>query len=304
MRLTIQKVQEMKARGERIAMLTAYDYSTAKLLDESGVGILLVGDSLGVVMLGHETTIPVTLDDMVRHTQAVVRGSTRPLIVADLPFLTFQLSADEAVRNAGRLIQEGGAQAVKLEGGVARATTIRRIVDCGIPVMAHVGLTPQSVHQMGGYRVQGRTPETALRLLADARAVEEAGAFALVLEGVPAPLAQRITAELRIPTIGIGAGVHCDGQVQVIHDLLGLFTDFVPRHARRYAELGHLIEDATRQYVADVAAGTFPTEKESFSLDASVLAALDAGAAGANGTDLSDAPGTAAAGDAAGYRGR
>jgi 3-methyl-2-oxobutanoate hydroxymethyltransferase len=265
----------MKRRGQRFAMLTAYDYAVAKLLDAAGVPILLVGDSLGIVMLGYENTLGVTMDDMVRHTQAVVRGTKQALIVGDLPFLSYQVSADEAVRNAGRLIQEGGAQAVKLEGGMSVAGTVRRIVDCGIPVMGHIGLTPQSVHQLGGYKVQGRQVEVAARLMADAAALEKAGAFSLVLEGVPTALAARITARLSIPTIGIGAGPHCDGQVQVIHDLLGLFTDFVPRHARKYAELGEQIGQAVRQYATDVESGAFPTAKESFSMDERVLRELD-----------------------------
>lgn len=275
MRITIQQVQEWKQQGKRFAMLTAYDYPTAKLLDEAGLPLLLVGDSLGVVVLGHETTIPVTMEDIIRSTQAVVRGAKRALVVADLPFLSYQVSPEQAVANAGRLLKEAGAQAVKLEGGLAVAPTVRRISEAGIPVMGHIGLTPQAVHQLGGYRVQGRRLEVAQRLLAEAAALEAAGAFSLVLEGVPAPLAARLTASLKIPTIGIGAGVGCDGQVQVLHDLLGLFTDFVPRHARRYAELGEAIKDAARRYTADVEAGTFPTAKESFSMDEQVLAELD-----------------------------
>lgn len=274
MRLTVLDIQAMKRRRERIAMLTAYDYPTARLLDEAGVPMLLIGDSLGVVVLGYENTLNVTMDDMVRHTQAVVRGARRALIVADLPFLSYQVSEEEALRNAGRLIQAAGAQAVKLEGGVAMAATIRRIVECGIPVMGHIGLTPQSVHQLGGYKVQGKTPEVASRLLEDAAALEQAGAFSLVLECVPAPLAAMITERLRIPTIGIGAGPECDGQVQVLHDILGLFTDFVPRHARRYAEIGELVRSAAGQYAADVAEGVFPTAKESFALDERVLQEL------------------------------
>jgi 3-methyl-2-oxobutanoate hydroxymethyltransferase len=270
-RITIQQLQEWKQRGTRFAMLTAYDYPTAKLLDEAGVPLLLVGDSLGVVVLGHETTIPVTMEDILRCTQAVVRGTSRTLIVADLPFMSYHVSAEQAVANAGRLLKEGGAQAVKLEGGLAVAATVRRIVEAGIPVMGHIGLTPQAVHQLGGYKVQGRSPEAAARLLEEAAALQAAGAFALVLECVPAPLSALITRRLKIPTIGIGAGPGCDGQVQVLHDLLGLFTDFVPRHARRYAELGEAIKEAARGYVADVEAGTFPTDKESFSMDPRVL---------------------------------
>jgi 3-methyl-2-oxobutanoate hydroxymethyltransferase len=270
-RITIQQIQEMKERGERIAMLTAYEYSIAKLLDAAGVQMMLVGDSLASVVLGYETTIHATMDDMVRHTQAVVRGTERALIVGDLPFMSYQVSSEEALRNAGRLMREGGAGAVKLEGGVTVAETVRRIVQAGVPVMGHIGLTPQSVHQLSGHKVQGRTAEVAARLLADAVALEQAGAFAVVLEGMPTLLASEVTRRLRIPTIGIGAGPECDGQVQVIHDLLGLFTDFVPRHARKYADLGKQIKDAARRYADDVREGTFPTAKESFSMDATVL---------------------------------
>jgi 3-methyl-2-oxobutanoate hydroxymethyltransferase len=270
-RTTIQQIQEMKQRGERIAMLTAYEYSIAKLLDAAGVPIMLVGDSLASVVLGYETTIGATMDDMVRHTQAVVRGTERALIVGDLPFMSYQVSAEEALRNAGRLMREGGAGAVKLEGGVTVAETVRRIVDAGIPLMGHIGLTPQSVHQLSGHKVQGRTADVAARLLADAEALEQAGAFAVVLEGMPAPLAAQVTRRLQIPTIGIGAGPECDGQVQVIHDLLGLFTDFVPRHARQYANLGEQIKDAASRYAEDVRAGTFPTAKESFTMSSAVL---------------------------------
>jgi 3-methyl-2-oxobutanoate hydroxymethyltransferase len=271
MRLTTTKLKAMKKNGERIAMLTAYDYPTARILDEAGAHALLVGDSMGVVVYGHETTLQVTLDDIVRHASAVVRGSQQAFVVADMPFLTYQVNQDEAVRNAGRLLQEAEVQAVKLEGGVPMAATIRRLVDCGIPVMAHIGLTPQSVNEMGGYRVQGRTPEVAARLLLDAEAVEQAGAFAVVLECVPTPLATLITGKLTIPTIGIGAGVGCDGQVQVIHDLLGLFNDFVPRHAKRFAELRSIVRDAVTTYVKDVQSGAFPTDEQSFTMDESIL---------------------------------
>lgn len=271
MRLTITRIQEMKRRGERIAMLTAYDYPTARLLDDAGAHMLLVGDSLGVVVYGHETTLKVTLDDIVRHSEAVVRGSSNALVVADMPYLTYQISIEEAVRNAGRLMQVAGVQAVKLEGGVPMADTIRRLVDLGIPVMAHIGLTPQSVNQLGGYKVQGKTLSVAKRLVEDARAVQDAGAFAVVLECVPTPLAGHISRSLEIPTIGIGAGVECDGQVQVIHDMLGLFSDFVPKHAKRYADLRDAVREAARQYIQDVTAGEFPTIKESFTMDDEVL---------------------------------
>jgi 3-methyl-2-oxobutanoate hydroxymethyltransferase len=274
-RITIQQIQEMKQQGERIAMLTAYEYSIAKLLDAAGVPMLLVGDSLATVVLGHETTIHATMDDMLRHTQAVVRGTSRALIVADLPFMSYQVSTEEAMRNAGRLMREGGAGAVKLEGGVTVAETVRRIVDAGVPVMGHIGLTPQSVHQLSGHKVQGRTVSVATRLLADAEALEQAGAFGVVLEGIPAPLAAEVTRRLHIPTIGIGAGPECDGQVQVVHDLLGLFTDFVPRHAGQYAQLGEQIKDAVSRYADDVRAGSFPTAKHSFKMDAAVLAEIE-----------------------------
>ncbi|MFN0071243.1 MAG: 3-methyl-2-oxobutanoate hydroxymethyltransferase [Chloroflexota bacterium] len=276
MRLTVTKIQDMKRNGERIAMLTAYDYPTAGVLDEAGAHMLLVGDSMGIVVYGYDTTLKVTLDDIARHTGAVVRGSKQSLVVADMPFLTYQVNIDDAVRNAGRLLQDAGAQAVKLEGGLPMEPTIRRMVDCGIPVMAHIGLTPQSVNQLGGYRVQGRTPEVASKLVSDALAVQAAGAFAVVLECVPTHLAAYITRTLEIPTIGIGAGVGCDGQVQVIHDLLGLFNDFVPRHARRYAELRDVIKDAVARYIADVSAGAFPTDQQSFSMDESIIDGLRA----------------------------
>ncbi|MBM2810819.1 MAG: panB [Chloroflexi bacterium] len=274
-RTTIQQVQAFKDRQERFAVLTAYDYSMAKLVDECEVPIILVGDSLGVVMLGYENTLSVTMDDMVRHTQAVERGASRALIVADMPFMSFQVSPEEALRNAGRLLREGGAQAVKLEGGVTMAETVRRMVEVGIPVMGHIGLTPQSVYQLSGYKPQGKTIEVAERLLRDAAALEEAGAFSMVLEGVPAPLSALITDRVGIPTIGIGAGSHCDGQVQVIHDMLGLFSDFVPRHVRRYAQLGDALKEAVRKYTADIASGAFPSEKESFTLDEAVLRQLE-----------------------------
>lgn len=275
MRVTINEIQGMKLRGEKFAMLTAYEYAVAKLLDDAGVPILLVGDSLGIVVLGHETTLGTTMGDMVRHTQAVVRGTQRALVVADLPFLSYQVSADKAIRSAGRLLREGGAQAVKLEGGAVVIETVRRIVGAGIPVMGHIGLTPQSINQLGGYRVQGKSLSVASRLLDDAQALEAAGAFAVVLEGVPAPLAARITERVRIPTIGIGAGPQCDGQVQVIHDLLGLFTDFIPRHARRYVDLGTHIKAAAKQYMTEVTEGSFPTANESFSMDEPVLRELE-----------------------------
>ncbi|GAG18001.1 unnamed protein product, partial [marine sediment metagenome] len=235
MRVSITQIREMKQKGEKIAMLTAYDYATAKLIDGAGIPLILVGDSLGMVVLGYESTIPVTMDEMIHHTKAVVRGTTRALVVGDMPFMTYQVSIDDALRNAARFIQEGGAQAVKLEGGESMAETVKRIVSSGIPVMGHIGLTPQSIHQLGGFKVMGKTLEAAIRLMNDAKALDEAGVFAIVLECVPEPLSKLITEKVSVPTIGIGAGKYCDGQVQVISDLLGLYTDFVPKHAKQYA---------------------------------------------------------------------
>jgi 3-methyl-2-oxobutanoate hydroxymethyltransferase len=278
-RLTIEAIRDSKRRGERLPMLTAYDYSTARLLDEAGIPLLLVGDSLAMVMLGHPTTLPASMDDMLRHTQAVVRGTRRALVVADLPFLSYQASPEQALRNAGRLLKEGGAQAVKLEGGAPVVASVARLVETGIPVMGHLGLTPQSVNQLGGFRIQGRTATAGARLLSDALALEAAGAFALVLEGIPTELAALVTARLAIPAIGIGAGAGCDGQVQVLHDILGLYPDFAPKHARRYAELGAALQDAVRRYAADVTAGGFPGPAESSQMDPAELAALEAGLA-------------------------
>lgn len=275
MRVTIGELKEMKQKGEKIPMLTAYDYATAKLMDEVGVPLLLVGDSLGMVILGYESTIPVTMEEMLHHTKAVVRGTKRALVVGDMPFMTYHTSISDALYNAGRFIQEGGAQAVKLEGGEPMAEVVHRVVECGIPVMGHIGLTPQSIHQLGGFKVQGKTQEAAIRLLKDARALEEAGAFAIVLESIPAPLARIITKKVTVPTIGIGAGPWCDGQVQVISDLLGLFTDFVPKHAKQYARLFETIKSAVVDYMAEVQAGTFPTKKESYTMDESLLAGLE-----------------------------
>lgn len=274
MRVTISEIKQMKQKKEKVVMLTAYDYSTAKLVDEAGIPLILVGDSLGMVLLGYDSTIPVTMDEMIHHTKAVVRGSKHALVIGDMPFMTYHTSASDALRNVARFMQEGGCQAVKLEGGVVVAETVKRIVDCGIPVMGHIGLTPQAIHQLGGHKVQGKTPEAAERLLADARALEQAGAFAVVLELVPAPLSKLITQKLSIPTIGIGAGPDCDGQVQVISDLLGLFSDFVPKHAKQYAKLAGTIKGAIADYIAEVKAGTFPTTEHSSSIDKSLLAKL------------------------------
>ena len=271
MRLTIKNLQDMKARGEKIPMMTAYDYTSGKLLEQAGIPLMLVGDSLGMVVLGYDSTVPVTMDDMLHHIKTVVRGTEKAHIVGDLPFMSYHAEVSEAIRNAGRILKEGGAQSVKLEGGQEMAETVNRIVKSGIPVMGHVGLTPQSVNQLGGYRVQGKTISDAIRLMEDTRALEEAGAYAVVLECVPAALAQMITDRLSIPTIGIGAGAGCDGQVQVLHDFLGLFTDFLPKHARRYANLAETIQAAASQYISDVHLGEFPTDKESYKMSQSVL---------------------------------
>jgi 3-methyl-2-oxobutanoate hydroxymethyltransferase len=257
MHTTILDIQKMKTRGERIPMITAYDYTSAQIVDRAGIPMILVGDTLGMVVLGYPTTIPVTVDEIIHHTRAVVRGSQQALVIADMPFLSYT-TAEQAVHTAGRFLQEAGAHAVKLEGGVAVAPTVRRIVELGVPVMGHIGFTPQSEHQLGR-RVQGRRAEDARRLIEDALALEQAGAFAVVLELVPAELAREITARLRVPTIGIGAGPWCDGQVQVWHDLLGAYTDFVPRHSKRYANLAETIAAALQSYAADVREGTFPT---------------------------------------------
>jgi len=274
MRITINLIKEMKQKGERITMLTAYDYATAKIVDEAGIPLILVGDSLGMVVLGYESTIPVTMEEMIHHTRAVVRGTKQAMVIGDMPFMTYHVSIDDALRNAARFIQEGGAQAVKLEGGVTVAEKVRRIVECGIPAMGHIGLTPQSIYQLGGYKVRGKTAEAAAKLVEDARALEEAGAFAIVLETVPAQLATLITQSIGIPTIGIGAGIGCDGQVQVINDILGSFTDFVPKHAKQYAKLTDIIRNAVTEYHNEVKAGSFPTDKQSFFMDESVIAEL------------------------------
>ena len=279
-KVTVPDVTRMKAAGERITMVTAYDCAFARLLDQAGVDLLLVGDSLGMVVQGLETTLPVTLEETIYHCRMVARARQRALLVADLPFLTYQVSPQDALRNAGHLIKEGGAEAVKLEGGVAMADTIAALAAVDIPVMAHVGLTPQSVHRMGGHRVQGRRrgngPGQRERVIADARAVADAGAFAVVLEGIPLDLAEEITAQLEIPTIGIGAGPHCDGQILVLHDALGLFDRLTPKFAKRYAELGREAAEAIASYAHEVREGTFPDEAHSFLLRAEQTPALDA----------------------------
>jgi len=273
-RLSIHELTAMKRRGEKIAMLTAYDYPTARLLDQAGVPVILVGDSLGMVVLGYDSTVPVTMDDMIHHTKAVARGAQNAIIVGDMPFMSYQPSTEDAIRNAGRFLQEAGATAVKLEGGAPVVETVRKLVSFGIPVMGHLGLTPQSVNQLGGHKLQGKTPAAAVKLLNDAMALQEAGAFSIVLEGIPAPLAKLVSQKLSVPTIGIGAGPHCDGQVQVLHDMLGLCLDFLPRHARQYAHLAEDIEGAVQRYIQDVQKGEFPTANESFAMDEAVLAEL------------------------------
>ena len=282
-RVTVRDIAGMKARGEKIAMITAYDYTTARLADESGFPMLLVGDSLGMVVLGYDSTIPVTMEDMLHHIKAVARGSKRSLIVGDLPFMAYRIDTSQALHNAARLLQDGNAHAVKLEGGESVAGTVHRIVECGIPVMGHIGLTPQSVNSFGGYRVRGKGKQEAAQLLRDAIALEQAGAFALVLELVPTALAGAITRRLSIPTIGIGAGPCCDGQVQVLHDMLGLYTDFVPKHARQYARLAESMADAFKRYVDEVKDGSFPTEKESFGMDEGILDDLETASARLSG---------------------
>ena len=276
MRVTITEIKEMKQRKEKIPMLTAYDYVTAKVVDEADVPLILVGDTLGMVMLGYESTIPVTIEEMMHHTKAVVRGAKKALIISDMPFMTYHVTVSDALYNAARFIQEGGAQAVKLEGGEIVAEKIRRLVDCGIPVMGHIGLTPQSMHQLGGFKVQDKAVEEAKKLLNDARVLEEAGAFAIVLECTPAPLSRLITERLTIPTIGIGAGPDCDGQVQVISDILGLYTDFVPKHAKQYARLAGEIKTAVSSYISEVKSLSFPTAKQSYTVDEDVIKQLQA----------------------------
>ena len=263
-KVTAPAVVALKRKGEPITVVTAYDFPTARLADQAGVEILLVGDSVGTVVLGYESTLPVTMDDMLHHTRAVTRAKPSALVVGDMPFMSYQASDEQAVLNAGRFVQEGGADAIKLEGGARVASAVRRIVDAGIPVMGHLGLTPQSVLAFGGYKVQARGEADQERLIADAKALEAAGCFSLVLEGIPARLGAAVTRELQIPTIGIGAGVNCDGQVLVTHDLLGLFLGHQPKFVRRYAELGAATRDAFARYVADVKAKRFPGDAESY----------------------------------------
>lgn len=271
MSVTVSTFLKMKAEGKKISMITAYDYTTARLVDESGIDSILVGDSLGNVMLGLGDTVSVTMEDMIHHGAAVARGTKNALVVVDMPFMSYQSSVYDAVVNAGRLMKEARANAVKLEGGVEVADRIRAIVDCQIPVCAHIGLTPQGINALGGFKVQGKTADSARKLLEDAHAVEEAGAFAVVLEAIPAELAERVSAELTIPAIGIGAGAGCDGQVLVNQDMLGMFHDFTPKFVRRFAEVGDVMLEAYRAYDAAVKDGSFPAAEHTYAAPAGVL---------------------------------
>ena len=271
MKNTTTSIMQMKNSGHKISMLTAYDYTTARLLDEAGVNTILVGDSLGNVILGYEDTISVTVEDMIHHSAAVARGAKNALVVTDLPFMSYQTSVYDAVVNAGRLMKEGRAGAVKLEGGKEVCPQIKAIVSAGIPVVAHLGLTPQSINTFGGFKVQGKTEAAAKKLIEDAKAVEEAGAFLLVLECVPAKLAKLVTESINIPTIGIGAGAGCDGQVLVIYDMLGMFSDFKPKFVKHFANAGDMIREAVKTYIAEIDDGTFPAEEHYYKIDDEVI---------------------------------
>ncbi len=274
MKNTVETFRKAKENNEKISMLTAYDYSTAKLMDESGIHGILVGDSLGNVILGYEDTISVTMEDMIHHGAAVARGAKNALVVIDLPFMSYQTSVYDAVVNAGRLMKEGRANSVKLEGGREVCPQIKAITDAGIPVMAHLGLTPQSINAFGGFKVQGRGAEDAKKILEDAKAVEEAGAFALVLECVPAQLAKLITESIQIPTIGIGAGAGCDGQILVYQDMLGMYSDFTPKFVKKYAQVGDVMKDAFRSYIKEIADGAFPDSAHQFNIKEETLKGL------------------------------
>ena len=271
MKKTVSTLQQAKENGQKITMLTAYDYSTAKLMDEAGIDMILVGDSLGNVILGYEDTISVTMEDMIHHGAAVSRGVKETMVVVDMPFMSYQISVEAAVTNAGRLMKEGRANAVKLEGGKSVSPQIKAITQAGIPVVAHLGLTPQSINALGGYKVQGKSEDAAKKLLEDALAVQEAGAFALVLECVPTKLASLITKKLTIPTIGIGAGNECDGQVLVYQDMLGMFSDYVPKFVKQFAQVGEIMKKAFTDYKEEVASGAFPAEKNSYKIDDEVI---------------------------------
>jgi 3-methyl-2-oxobutanoate hydroxymethyltransferase len=272
---SLAELMEMKRQGRKIRMITAYDYPTALLVDQSPIETILVGDSLGMVVLGYESTVPVTMEEMIHHTKAVVRGARNSFVVADLPFMSYHVSIEEAVRNAGRLIKEGGADAVKLEGGGPMVETVRTIVSVGIPVMGHLGLTPQTATMLGGFKVQARDAAAARSVIADARALEAAGAFSIVLEAIPAQLGERITRDLAIPTIGIGAGPQCDGQVLVLHDTIGLFQRFVPKFVKRYADIGGAIAQALDSYSRDVESGAFPGAEHSFNMRPDEISRLE-----------------------------
>ena len=274
MKNTSVTFKESKKNGEKLTMLTAYDYTTAKLLDESGVDSILVGDSLGMVVLGYDDTLSVTMEDMIHHSAAVARGAKNALVITDMPFMSYQTSVYDAVVNAGRLVKEGKAQAVKLEGGIEFCEHIKAIVKASIPVCAHIGLTPQSINAFGGFKVQGKGKEEAQRLLDEARAVEEAGAFAVVLECVPAKLAKKISESISIPTIGIGAGAGCDGQVLVYQDMLAMYSDFKPKFVKQYAQIGSVMKDAFRQYIAEVKSGAFLSEEHTFKIDDDIIESL------------------------------
>ena len=274
MKNTSVTFKESKKNGEKLTMLTAYDYTTAKLLDESGIDSILVGDSLGMVVLGYDDTLSVTMEDMIHHSAAVARGAKNALIVTDMPFMSYQTSVYDAVVNAGRLVKEGKAQAVKLEGGIEFCEHIKAIVKASIPVCAHIGLTPQSINAFGGFKVQGKGKEEAQRLLDEARAVEEAGAFAVVLECVPAKLAKKISESISIPTIGIGAGAGCDGQVLVYQDMLAMYSDFKPKFVKQYAQIGSVMKDAFKQYISEVKSGAFPSEEHTFKIDDDIIESL------------------------------
>jgi 3-methyl-2-oxobutanoate hydroxymethyltransferase len=266
-KITPVDVQAMKRERKRIAMLTAYDYPMALLEDRAGIEIILVGDSLGMTVLGYENTVPVTMDEMIHHTKAVTRGAKYALIIGDMPFMSYNTSERDAILNAGRFMKEGGADAVKLEGGASVKETVRAIVRAGIPVMGHLGLTPQTISMLGGFKVQGKDAQAAQKIIDDALSLEDAGAFSVLLEAVPAPIAKRVTERLNVPTIGIGAGVHCDGQVLVVHDMLGLFDRFTPKFAKRYINLSELMLKAFDAYREEVVKGTFPTDQHSFHMD-------------------------------------
>ncbi len=270
-KFTVKSFQDAKDGNRKITMLTAYDYSMAKMVDEAGIDAILIGDSLGMVFQGNDSTLPVTVDDIIYHTRAVVRGAKRALIVSDMPFMSYHVSPEEAVRNAGRLVKEGGAHAVKLEGGVKYAKVIEAIVDAQIPVMGHIGLTPQSVNAFGGFKVQGKDEAAARQIIEDAKAIEKAGVFAITLEGIPAKLAKMVTEAVSVPTIGIGAGRDCDGQVLVINDMLGMFSDFVPKFVKQYAKLNIDINSALKAYIEEVGNGSFPTDSHTFSIDSDIL---------------------------------